>query len=98
MKTLSEKLAVRRQKDRPRTTVAVRLPVDVVEDLKEMAPLQGIGSHEALIRAYISEGMRRDESRVDQPDVRALLESLKRHGIADAVITEVLAETLQKTA
>lgn len=98
MKTLSEKLKRRMRKDRPRTTVTLRLPEDVVEDLTEMAPVLGFSTCESLIRVYISEGMRKDESRLNQPDVKVLLDSLKRHGIADEVITEVLAETLQKSA
>jgi hypothetical protein len=35
---------------------------------------------------------------LNQPEVTVLMEGLKRHAIADAVITEVLAETLQKIA
>jgi hypothetical protein len=98
MKSLSEKMARRRQRDRPKTTLNLRLPVDIVEDLAEMAPVLGFGSPEALIRAYISDGLRKHESMMNQPEVRVLLESLKRHGIADEVITEVLAETLQNSA
>ena len=98
MRTLSEKMERRRHKDRPRTTVTIRLPEDVVEDLAEMAPALGFSSCESLIRVYISEGMRKDESRLNQPDVKILLDSLKRHGIAESVISEVLAETLQKSA
>jgi hypothetical protein len=98
MKSLSEKMAIRRRKDRPKVTVEIRLPEDVVEDLKEMAPIMGIGSYQALIRAYISDGLRKDEATMESPEVRTLLDSLKRHGIADEVISEVLAETLQKIA
>ena len=98
MKSLNEKIAIRRQRNRPRTTVEIRLPEDVVQDLKEMAPVFGIGSFQALIRAYISEGMRRDESTLNLPEVRNLLEGLKRGGVSDDVIAEKLAETLQRNA
>jgi hypothetical protein len=98
MKSLSEKMAVRRQRNRPKTTVELRLPLDVLEDLDEMAPLFGMGSGQALIRAYISEGMRKDESALNQPEIREMLETLKRDGAPDEVISERLAETLQKTA
>jgi hypothetical protein len=87
-----------KQKDRPSTTVSLRLPVDIVEDLTERAPVWGCGSYEALIRLYISEGLRKDEAKMEEPEVRVLLESLERHGIADEVISEVLAEILQKSA
>jgi len=98
VKSLSEKMAIRRQRNRPSTTVEIRLPEDVVQDLKEMAPVFGIGSFQALIRAYISEGMRRDESTLNLPEVRNLLEGLKRDGVSDDVIAEKLAETLQRSA
>jgi hypothetical protein len=98
MKSLSEKMARRQLRDRPKTTVTIRLPEDVLEDLSEMAPVLGFGSAEALIRAYISDGLRKHESMMNQPELRVLLETLKRHGIADEVINEVLAETLQKSA
>ena len=59
MKSLSEKLVARRRTNRPKTTVTIQLPEDVVEDLKEMAPVLGVGSFQALIRAYISMGCER---------------------------------------
>jgi len=43
-------------------------------------------------------GMREDESRLNRPDVRELLEMLKRDGVPDEVISERVAETLQKSA
>jgi hypothetical protein len=88
----------RRQRDRPKTTVTLRLPQDIVEDLEELAPIWGCGSFEALIRIYISEGLRKDEAKLEEPELRELLEGLKREGAPDKVIVERLAETLQKTA
>ena len=41
MKSLSEKMARRQLRDRPKTTVTIRLPEDVLEDLSEMAPVLG---------------------------------------------------------
>ena len=97
MKSLSEKMK-RRREARVLTTIEIRLPEDIVEDLKEMAPMLGVGSYQALIRAYISMGMREDESRLNQPEGRELIESLTRERVGDDVIFERVAETLQKTA
>ena len=94
MKSLSEKLVARRQSNRPKTTVSIRLPEDVVEDLREMAPVLGVGSVQALIRAYISMGMREDESRLNQPEVRSLMESLKRDGVTDEALSARMAEAM----
>lgn len=88
----------RHVRDRPKTTVTMRIPVDVLEDLAEMASVLGFGTPESLIRAYISEGMRKDESRLNQPEVRSLIDSLRRDGVAEEVIAGVLAETFQRSA
>ena len=98
MRTFSEKMIRRRQRERPNMTVSLRLPQDIVEDLTEMAPLWGCGSYEALIRLYIGEGLRKDESKLNQPEVIDLLEALKRDGAADDVISARLAETIRKSA
>jgi len=79
-------------------TISIRMPEDLIEDLKEMAPLLGFSGYQPLIRSYIGQGMRRDEALMDEPEARALRESLKRHGITEDVIVQVVAETLRKSA
>lgn len=39
----------------------MRIPVDVVESLKEIAPHKGLKGYQTLLKAYISEGLRKDE-------------------------------------
>lgn len=80
------------------TTISLRLPEDLIEDLKQIAPVMGFGGYQPLIRSYIGEGLRRDEATLAQPELQVLRESLRRHGIADAVIEEVVAETVRKSA
>jgi hypothetical protein len=98
MKSFPEKLKVRMRRDRPMTTISIRIPEDLIEDLKEMAPVLGFSGYQPLIRSYIGEGMRRDEAKLAQPQIKVLGETLKKHGISDEVITEVLAETLLQRA
>lgn len=86
-------LRERLRKDRPMTTITLRIPEDVVEDLKRVAPLLGITGYQPLIRAYIGQGLRQDLERLDQkPDIAQLVESLRRHGVADDVISSAIAE------
>ena len=40
--------------------VSIRMPQDVVEALKENAPRKGLRGHQALLKAYVGEGLRRD--------------------------------------
>jgi hypothetical protein len=98
MKTLSEKIRGRLRKDRPMTTISIRIPEDLIEDLKEMAPLLGFSGYQSLLRSYVGEGMRRDEALLNEPQVRSLQESLKKHGLSDEAISEVVAETILKRA
>ncbi len=38
MKTVSERLKKRLKKDRQMTTISIRMPEDVIDELKEIAP------------------------------------------------------------
>ena len=40
--------------------ISIRVPEDVLEDLKTIAPLKGMGGYQALIKFYISQGLRKD--------------------------------------
>ena len=44
------------------TRLKLRVPVDVVETLKELAPKLGYSGYQPLIKAYVGEGLRRDEA------------------------------------
>jgi hypothetical protein len=90
---LGEKIRNRLRKDRPMVTISLRVPEDVIEDLKEIAPTLGFSGYQPLMKAYIGQGLRKDLERLDNSQAQALTESLRNHGIDDRVIAEVLAET-----
>lgn len=80
-------LKKRLQKDRPMTTISLRMPQDVVDDLKRIAPRLGFSGYQPLIRAYVGQGLRRDLERLEAtPDLSALIDSLRRHGVQEEVI------------
>lgn len=86
-------LRERLQKDRPMTTISIRMPEDVVEDLKRVAPLLGFSGYQPLIRAYIGQGLREDLERLDRnPGLERLVESLRRQGVDEEVLSSALAE------
>ncbi|MBD2433338.1 MULTISPECIES: hypothetical protein [Fischerella] len=91
-----EDLKKRLDRNRPMTTITIRIPEDVVEDLKRVAPLLGFSGYQPLIRAYIGQGLRADLERLDGDTVSALVASLKRRGVSDEVIHEALSEVVQK--
>ncbi|HZY61496.1 MAG TPA: hypothetical protein VFE38_03155 [Edaphobacter sp.] len=79
-------------------TISLRVPEDVIEDLKEIAPMLGFSGYQPLMKAYIGQGLRKDLERLDNSQAQVLTESLRKHGINDDVIAEVLAETHLHTA
>jgi uncharacterized DUF497 family protein len=44
---------IRRDKQRPQTTIFIRFPVDVFDEPKRVAPLRGFSGYQPLIRAYM---------------------------------------------
>lgn len=91
-----EALKQRLDKNRPMTTVTIRIPEDVIEDLKRIAPLLGFSGYQPLMRAYIGQGLRSDLERLEGDNVSILVASLKRHGVSDEVINEALSEVAQR--
>jgi len=89
---LNERLRKRLRKDRPNTTITMRIPVDVVDSLKAIAPTRGFSGYQALLKSYISEGLRRDEAEFDQYTARKLADALKRRGVAEDVLRDALSE------
>jgi hypothetical protein len=77
------------------SSVTLRMPEDVVEDLKRVAPTLGYAGYQPLIRSYIGKGLRVDLARLDEGSVPRLIASLKRRGVAESVIRQALAETRQ---
>jgi hypothetical protein len=88
----AQQLRDRLQKDRPMTTISIRMPEDVVEDLKRIAPVLGFTGYQPLIRAYIGQGLRQDLERLERnPGIERLLESLRRQGVEEEVISAAMA-------
>ncbi len=89
-----ESLKQRLDRNRPMTSVTIRMPEDVVEDLKKVAPLLGFSGYQPLIRAYIGRCLRVDLERFESETVTALVSSLKRRGVSETVIDEALSEVV----
>lgn len=81
----------RLRKDRPMVTVTVRMPEDVVDDLKRIAPLLGFSGCQPLLRSYVGRGLRADLERLESSPVIDLIENLKRLGVSEETIEEAVA-------
>jgi hypothetical protein len=98
MKTANERMQERLRKDRPMTVISIRMPEDVVEELKEIAPALGFSGYQPLIRAYVGQGLRKDAARLENSQVLLLTESLRKQGVDDKVISAAIADAQLKTA
>jgi len=87
-----ETLKKRLNPSRPMIAVTIRMPEDVVDDLKQIAPSLGFSGYQPLIRAYVGQGLRDDIEKIENDKLFSLVASLKRHGVNDEIIEEALAE------
>ncbi len=94
---MSERIQRNMQTDKPMTLISLRLPEHIIDDLKEVAPSLGFGGYQALIRAYISNGLRvhlaeREAQRAKDSTVEEFSRRLMAHGVPEQAIQEAAAE------
>jgi hypothetical protein len=89
---ISDRIKTRLTHDRPMTSITLRIPVDVVDSMKEIAPQRGFSGYQALLKSYLSEGLRRDEAQFAFGPAARLIEVLKKRGVAESVLEEAVRE------
>ena len=89
---IPEKLKTRLSKTRPMVPVTLRMPQDVIDSLKAIAPLKGHAGYQALLKAYVGEGLRRDEAEHLFGPTARLAEALRRRGVSTKLIKEAMHE------
>jgi len=93
------KITQRLQKDRPMTMVSIRIPDDVIEDLKRVAPMLGFTGYQSLIKAYVGQGLRTDIERLEGGvEISALIDSLRKKGVKEEIISSAMAEAQSSAA
>ena len=91
MRTMSERIRRNMTAERKMQAISIRIPEHVVDDLKEVAPTLGFGGYQALIRAYISQGLREDLARLESERQRdEIADKLKQHGVSSEIIKAAL--------
>lgn len=76
------------------TSITLRIPVDIVESMKVIAPCKGFSGYQALLKSYISEGLRHDEAQFLVGKEARLIAALKKLGVPDSVIEEAEREVV----
>lgn len=87
-----ERIQRRLRRDRPMVAVTLRMPEDVIEDLKRVAPALGYSGYQPLMRAYVGKCLREDLAQLESTEAEALVASLRRRGIDEALLTQALTE------
>ncbi len=73
--------------------ISLRMPEDVVEDLKRIAPLLGFSGYQPLMRTYVGQGLRSDIERLEgSVEVSIFVESLRSQGVEDEIIASAMSE------
>lgn len=92
----SDELRRRLDKNRKMVPVSIRMPEDVIEDLKRIAPRLGFSGYQPLIRAYIGQGLRQDLVRLENnPGLELFVESLQNLGVDTKTIERAMADVAQ---
>ncbi|MDP2751091.1 MAG: hypothetical protein Q8O31_00570 [Rhodocyclaceae bacterium] len=89
---ISNRIKARLDKDRPMTSITLRIPVDVVDSMREVAPLRGFSGYQALLKSYIGEGLRHDEASYAFGQVARLIEVLKKRGVPANILEDAVCE------
>ena len=86
-------LKKRLNRNRPMTSVTIRIPKDVIDDLKSVAPQLGFSGYQPLIRACVGQGLRQDMAKLDGLlNVERFIDSLRKRGVDKATIDEAISE------
>jgi len=68
--------------------VTMRVPVSMLDALKEIAPRRGFSGYQPLIKFYVSEGIRRDQEIFRLDLMSRLLDALRQRGVAEELLDE----------
>ncbi|MEW5911889.1 MAG: hypothetical protein AB1814_04990 [Thermodesulfobacteriota bacterium] len=76
---------------RPLTMISLRMPADVLEDLKRVARLKEMSGYQALIKFYVGQGLRKDRADLRRKDaVQKARVILEKHKVDPKIIEEVV--------
>jgi len=78
--------------DRPATTIPVKMPADVLNDLERVAQAKGMADCQPLIRLYVGHGLRKDLAELRKRDsAQEAMKVLGKYNVDPQIIDEVMA-------
>jgi hypothetical protein len=70
-------------KDRPMVSVTLRMPEDVITDMKRIAPLKGFSGYQTLMRSSVGAGIREGLERFEGSAIGKLIERIRESGVSE---------------
>jgi hypothetical protein len=74
------------------SSITIRMPENVVSDLKDIAPLLGFSGYQPLIRSYVGKGLRADLEKLEDSNLSRFIEALKHQGVEEGCIQKAIEE------
>jgi hypothetical protein len=87
-----ETLKRQRAKDRPMVSVTLRMPEEVISDMKRIAPLKGFSGYQTLMRAYVGAGLREDLEHFEGSAIGKLIDKLRESGVPEETLIKAASE------
>lgn len=75
---------------RPMVSITLRMPADLVADLKQFAPAKGMTGYQALIRAYVGQCLREDLEKLDDVAMKHFIAKLQAKGVSKKLIADAM--------
>lgn len=88
METVRRRLA----KHRPMVSVTLRMPEDVIADMKRIAPLKGFSGYQTPMRSYVGAGLREDLERFEGSAIGKFIDKLRESGVPEETLTKAASE------
>lgn len=76
-------------------SITLRMPEDVVADMKRNAPLKGFSGYQTVMRSYVGAGLREDMERFEGSTIGKLIEKLRKSGVPEEVLIKAVSEVAQ---
>lgn len=73
-------------------SATLRMPEDVVADMKRIAPLKGFSDYQTLMRSYVGAGLRDDLERFERSAIGKLIDKLRESGVPEETLIKAASE------
>ena len=77
---------------RSMSSVTIRMPEDLIEDMKRIAQVMGFSGYQPLMRSYIGAGIRTDLEKIENDPMAKFMDALRHQGVSEESIQKAIEE------